>query len=256
MEILRGIEQLKNFMSRIDCREGCLADTGFLYGASYTEDRLYQQALEVFLILEEAKIPIHINVVGRMEFVDLVFRKQLTTGAISVFQSLNAKTADKSLFDFLKKIRDDDSASKKKRQSYKIGEKQLKKLRLKFEESGDPQAWKIFCSTYVGKMLINEWEMLEDELGLHFIEVLSGQTSFLVKQPLYWRDMVQAMGDLGVRSPDAMVINLFNSSALSLLITADKDFEYSKNLEKQPKNKAVFILDENFELIKNELTII
>jgi hypothetical protein len=245
MQILRGIDQLNIFLNQIDCSVGCLADTGFLYGASYTDDRVYHEALDVFLILEEKSIPIHTNVVGRMEFVDLVFRKQLTLGAIKIFSLMNPKTSHKSLYDFLKKIRDDDTAIKKTGQSFKIGEKQLKKLRDKIEESSGESGWRQFCSTYVGEMLTNEWEMLEEDLGLHFIEVMEGQTSVLIPKALYWKDMVKTMGQLGVRGPDAMIINLFQSCILPLLITADKDFEFSNVSDGFLKNKAILILEQS-----------
>ena len=243
MRILRGIDELKTFMQQIDCSDGCLADTGFLYGASYTDDRVYKQSLELFLQLEELNIPIHTNVIGRMEFVDLVFRKQLTLGAISLFNSMNPKTSHKSLYDFLKKVRDDDTAETKQKKSFKIGEKRLKKLREKLEESAGATGWQTFCSKYAGQMLINEWKILEDELGLHFIEIMEGQTSTLLPRPLYWKDMVQTMGELGIRGPDAMIINLFKASALNLLITADKDFEFSELTDPDLQNKAVYILE-------------
>lgn len=244
MQILRGIDQLKNFLSQTDCSNGCLADTGFLYGASYTDDRVYKQALEVFLVLEEQNIPIYTNVVGRMEFVDLVFRKQVTLGAIKVFGALNPKSSHKALYDLLKKIRDDDTASNRNGQSFKVGEKQLKKLREKIVESTGEKGWQSFCSKYVGQMLINEWQILEDDLGLHFLEVMEGQTSQLIPQPLHWKDMVHTMGELGVRGPDAMIINLFKTSSINLLVTADKDFEFSGANDISLQSKAVLILEE------------
>ncbi|MBN8538042.1 MAG: hypothetical protein J0M15_13390 [Deltaproteobacteria bacterium] len=255
MQIIRGIDQLKKFLSQTDCSIGCLADTGFLYGASYTDDRVYQQALDVFLILEEKNIPIHTNVIGRMEFIDLVFRKQLTLGAIKTFNSMNPKSSHKSLYDLLKKIRDDDTAIKKLGQSFKIGENQLKKLKEKIEESAGQLGWRQFCSTYAGEMLINEWEILEEDLGLHFIEVLEGQTSALLPKSLYWKDMVKTMGQLGVRGPDAMIINLFQSCALPLLITADKDFEFSNSTDEFFNDKAILILEQtksNVQLVGDQ----
>lgn len=244
MQIIRGIDQLNEFLSQTDCSDGCLADTGFLYGASDMDDRVYKQALEVFLVLEEQNIPIHTNVVGRMEFIDLVFRKQVTLGAIKVFSAMNSKTAHKSLYDILKSVRDEDTAAKRQGQSYKVGEKRLKNLKKNFIESAGDTGWKSFCSKYVGQMLINEWQILEDDLGLHFLEVMEGQTSPLITQPLHWKDMVHTMGELGVRGPDAMIINLFKASSLNLLITADKDFEFSSADDISLQNKAVLILEE------------
>lgn len=240
-------------MDNTDCSIGCLADTGFLYGVSDTQDRVYRPALEVFEIFEEKNIPIYTNVIGRMEFVDLVFRKLLTLGAVKTFSGMISQPAHKSLYDFLKKIRDEDTASRKSNQSYKIGENQLKRLRKKLEESVGEIGWKSFCAKHAGQMLLNEWKILEEDLGLHFIEALEGQTTELITIPLHWSDMVQTMGELGVRGPDAMIVNFFKSSALPLLITTDKDFNFSDIDDGLMPDKAVFILDEiknsNLEII-------
>jgi hypothetical protein len=243
MKIVRGITELKCFMRKIDCSTGCLADTGFLYGASDMDDLFYKQAQEVFEILEEQNIPVHTNVISRMEFVDLIFRKQLTIGAISLFESLNTQTEHKNLFDFLKKIRDDNTAAKRNKQSYKIGENQLKKLRAKIENSAGAAGWKSFCLKYAGLMLLQEWKILEEELGLYFIEVLDGQTSELIPNPLHWSDMIHTMGELGIRGPDSMIINLFKCSSLPLLITTDKDFNFNEVDDGFLDSKGVLILD-------------
>lgn len=250
MEILRGIEDLNTFIKKTDCTIGCLADTGFLYGVSDVDDRFYKQALEVFEVLEDQKIAIHTNVIARMEFVDLVFRKQVTIGAIKLFESMSPQIEHKSLYDFLKKIRDDETAAKRNKQSHKVGENQLKKLRSKIEESAGSSGWKSFCSKYAGQMLLNEWQILEQDLGLNFIEALEGQTTNLIPRPIQWSDMIQTMGELGIRGPDAMIINFFKSSALPLLITTDKDFNFADIDDGFLAGKAVLILS------KSDLTIV
>ena len=117
---------------------GILADTGFLYAASDTDDRLFKQALEVFELLEEFKTRIYANVISRMEFVDLIFRKQITIGAVETFQNMNTETTHKVLFNLLKSIRDENTAQRKDNQSYKIPEGRLKKLREQIELSANP----------------------------------------------------------------------------------------------------------------------
>lgn len=244
MQILRGIEQLEKYLDSVDCSAGCLADTGFLYGASFTDDRVYPQSLEVSVALEDRNIPIYSNVISRMEFVDLVFRKLITNGAIQMYQAMDTKSSHKGLFDFLKKIRDEDTAAKRENQSFKIGESRLKKLRQKIEEAAGLQGWKEFCATYGGSLLQTEWVTLEEELGLKFVEVLEGQTSDVIHSPLHWADMVSIMGRLGIRGPDAMVINLFKASIFPLLITVDGDFELSSFDDLAATSKAIFVLEE------------
>lgn len=249
MPIIRGATQFKDYLRSNDCSAGCLADTGFLYAASYTDDRVYQQAIEAFDLLEEFEIPIYANVISRMEFVDLIFRKQLTLGALQTFKDMKSNSTHEGLFNFLKKIRDDDTSHKRNKQSLKIGEKRLKKLRQKLEQASGPTGWKKFCATYAGSMLKNEWQIIEEELGLHFVEVLEGQTSDIIIQPLRWSDMVNTMGDMGIRGPDAMILNLFISSNLPLMITADKDFEFEESDNLLPQGKTILILEEISDLV-------
>jgi hypothetical protein len=245
MQVLRGLDQLKEFMSRVDCSDGCLADTGFLYGMSYKDDRVYPQSLEVSVILEDQNIPIHTNVIGRMEFVDLVFRKMLTRGAVKLYQATDSRTEHRSLFNFIKSIRDREVRDKRNRKSYKIGERELKDLRKELVSVSGIAGWKSFCATYAGEMLTNEWTYLEDDYGLFFIELMEGQTSRLVPQPLLWRDMVGTMGKFGMRGPDAMILNLFKVCSLNLLITGDQDFNFSEIEDPDFENKAVLILEES-----------
>lgn len=219
MRVLRGLDSLRKFFE-IN-RAGVLADTGFLYAAADTDDRLNDQALDVYELLEEFEIPVYVNVISRMEFADLIFRKQLTIGAIETYEKMSGNEK-KSMFNFLKSIRDENTAHLRAGQSYKIAEGKLKKLRSAFEEL-DAAAWRIFCEQYAGEKLSNEWRILEEEFGMEFIEVMEGQTSEVIARPLYWRDMIQVMGREGLRGPDAMIANLYLKSSLSLLFTTDGD---------------------------------
>lgn len=88
-----------------------------------------------------------------------------------------------------------------------------------------------------------EWKMLEEDLGLNFVEILEGATSEFFSEPLLWNDMVQVMGKNGMRGPDAMILNLFLKSAFPLLITGDGDFESClKDSGGAAANKAVLFL--------------
>lgn len=231
MQILKTTEHVKKFLSESSCEPGCLADTGFLYAASYMDDRLYDQALEIFDLLAEFQIQIFANVISRMEFVDLIFRKQVTVGAINLFNEMNPKSIHTNLFNLLKNIRDQDVAHKKKKLSYKISENRLKALREELEATAGPTKWINFCAMYSGEKLFNEWEILEQEFGLNFVEVLDGETSDIIERPLHWNDMVRTMGELGIRGPDAMITNLFLKSRLPLMITTDADIVRGFNVD-------------------------
>jgi hypothetical protein len=68
MRVIRGILQLNKFLAG-GSEKGCLADTGFLYAASYLDDRLHTQAVEVFEIFAHYDVQIYSNVISRMEFI-------------------------------------------------------------------------------------------------------------------------------------------------------------------------------------------
>lgn len=243
MQVLRSFDDLSVYLKNNDCKVGCFADTGFLYAVSYQDDRLHNIASQVLDILAEHEIPIHANVISRMEFIDLIFRKQITLGAIRLFDSLNPTIAAKSLFNFLKNIRDKNTASKRENRSYKIDEGRLKKLRKELSHALEIMSWKTFCKTYSGKMLVNEWTIMEEEIGLNYVEVMDGEVSEEITSPLHWSDMVDMMGEHGLRGPDAMILNLFIKSRFPLLITTDSDFESS--LDCMPlslEDKVIFFL--------------
>ena len=223
MEIIRGTDELRERLAAGRCGPGCLADTGFLYAASYMDDRVHQKAVEAFDLLAEFEVRIYANVISRMEFVDLVLRKQITLGAIQTFERMNAKSAHATLFKLLKNIRDENVAHRRKGPSYKISESTLKKLRKEMEAAAGSKGWSVFCASYLGEILLKEWEILEEELGLRFVEALDGRTSEVIDHPLLWADMVQLMGHKGIRGPDAMIVNFFLKSRLPMLVTTDSD---------------------------------
>ena len=240
MQVIRGIDSFKEFLGTN--RGGVFADTGFLYAVADTDDRLNDKALATYEILEELQIPIYINVICRMEFADLIFRKQLTIGAIETYGNMSGNE-NRSLFNFLKSIRDESTSHLRAGQSHKIAEGKLKKLRGLLEEV-DEAAWRMFCQQYAGEKLSNEWKILEEEFGLEFIEVLEGQTSDIIERPLHWEDMIQVMGREGLRGPDAMIVNMFIKSRLPLLITTDGDIVKSfVDSDQEHSNKSIFHLE-------------
>lgn len=242
MKIIRSLLELSNYLEQPGFA-GCLADTGFLYAAAFDDDRLYQQAQNALDIITDRKIPIFVNVVSRIEFIDLIFRKQVTQGMIQLFESMSSASIHKNIWNLLKNIRDQSTAHARDGRSYKVDEARLKKLRMAFEEVSSSFKWEDFCSCYVDQKLLAEWRILEEELGLNFVEVLDGQTSEYFETPLIWSDMVRLMGKHGLRGPDAMIANLFSKSTFSLLVTNDSDFQRCFESQAVSKgNKAIFIL--------------
>jgi predicted nucleic acid-binding protein len=243
MKILKSLSELNRFLQNVDAEIGCLADTGFLYAQAFDDDRLYDVANDLSDLLGENKIGVFANVVSRMEFIDLIFRKLVSRGAIKVFDDISPKTIHKNLWNSLKYIRDSNTKAKSEGYSYKVNEAQLKKLRSELENPLSPLNWKTFCGTYLDQTLFNEWIVVEQEMGLNFIEIMEGSLTDQFNEPLSWSDMVKVMGKHGLRGPDAMIANLFAKSKFPLLITTDSDFEkcFSDPID-NIENKAIFLL--------------
>jgi predicted nucleic acid-binding protein len=243
MQILRNFKELSTYLNANRCEVGCLADTGFLYGLAYKDDRLFEPANDVHDLLSEKNIPVYANVISRMEFVDLIFRKQVTIGCVQIFKNSAGHNFGNDIFNLLKDIRDKDSAAIRKNESYKVDEGRLKRLRKLLVNAYGINDWKDFCSKFVGQMLSNEWIAIEEDLGLNFIEILEGQTSPLIRAPVEWADMVAIMGEQGLRGPDAMIVNLFLKSKFPLLITSDADFEVTISASEQDlSDKTILFL--------------
>jgi predicted nucleic acid-binding protein len=103
MQILRTAQDLSAYLRSTNCKPGCLADTSFLYGLAYRDDRLFEKANDVLDLLSEKSVPIYTNVISRMEFVDLILRKQLTAGCVALFNELERSAENQELFNLLKK---------------------------------------------------------------------------------------------------------------------------------------------------------
>jgi hypothetical protein len=243
MEVLRSLDALSSYLKTHELQPGCFADTGFLYGLAYKDDRLFDAANDVFDLLADYRMPVYANVISRLELIDLIFRKQVTSGCLQMFESCTSSSFHKEIFKLLKDIRDKNTAAKNKGKSFKIDETRLKKLRKNIDAQYGVQDWRDFCAKYVGSMLTSEWNIFEQELGLNFVELMEGHISHLFNSPLMWADMVQVMGEHGQRGPDAMIINLFTKSKFPLLITSDSDFEFCFTDPLQNySDKAIFLL--------------
>lgn len=242
MKVLKEISGLESLLKSTGQVPGCLADTGFLYAWAYDDDRIFNRANDVIDVLADFNVPIYANVISRVEFIDLIFRKQVTIGSIQLYERIDSTTKNKILLNLLKNIRDQDTANRRQHQSFKVDEKRLKALRKEIKNVVGSNGWKQFCNDYVGEMLFNEWSMLEDDLDLRFVEILEGQISELFNEPLLWSDMVRIMGTQGIRSPDAMILNLFEKSKFPLLITSDSDFLTYFD-DKPEVSKSVFLLE-------------
>lgn len=106
MKVVISQEELAGLLRDLNQPPQCLADTGFLYALAYVDDRLFNPANDLLDTLSDYKAELYVNVVSRMEFVDLIFRKQVTRGCIELFNTVKHNDHSDSMFNLLKDIRD------------------------------------------------------------------------------------------------------------------------------------------------------
>lgn len=75
MQIIRTLNDLTFYLKSLDKRSQVLVDTGFLYAMSYYDDRQFTEANDLFDLLASHNTIFYANVISRMEFIDLLFRK-------------------------------------------------------------------------------------------------------------------------------------------------------------------------------------
>lgn len=66
MHFLRKLGEVSEFLETTDCQIGCLADTNFLYGLAYQDDRLFDAANDALDLLAQNEVPLYANVMSRL----------------------------------------------------------------------------------------------------------------------------------------------------------------------------------------------
>ncbi len=85
-----------------------------------------------------------------------------------------------------------------------------------------PSAWTDFCKSYFAPYVAPVWENAVKNFKVNFLGTREiDNKEFFEKNPS-WDNMIVILGESGIGSADAMILNLFQESTLPLLITADK----------------------------------
>ena len=70
------------------------------------------------------------------------------------------------------------------------------------------------------------WDHLVETCNLNFIKFKEGEDHPLLTTKVSWRGMTQLMGNYGLGSADAMILNLLLSSKIEVVATGDSDIRY------------------------------
>lgn len=223
-------------------KNGCIVDTSILFAGSYDLDIFNTMTVELFDFLAELEIPLYTNINIRAEFIDLHRRVLIPEGLASLF-SFAGKTLDPFLYSKLQVVATKLNESKNSGQPYKFNEENIKEWRRRFRVyNGRTDAWKKFCADYLQGKIENIWDETCDLLNINFLSIRESDKPKWLNTDLSWEDMASIVGQYGIGSFDAMIINLFLNSHFSAIITADKEIAYVIDSIK-PSGKFVIVPD-------------
>lgn len=227
-----------------ELKQGVIVDTSILFAASYPADEFNTEAEELFDYFGELEIAAYTNINIRAEFIDLHRRVMIPEG-LSDLYTQNGKSLDVVLYKKLQSVYTALSESRKSGKPYKFDENQIKSWRsfLKSNYGNNSiDGWLSFCKDFLLGKIENLWHSACDEFGINFLTLRGSDNKNWIHGDLTWEDMTTLVGQFGIGSFDAMIINLFLNSKFSALVTADKDIAYVISSLK-PKDKFVIVPD-------------
>jgi predicted nucleic acid-binding protein len=242
-EIFRfsDILRLRNVNSNL--QKGCIVDTSILFAISYPNDAHNPVAVELFDYLSELQIPVHTNVNIRSEFIHNQLQVMIPEG-LSDMYSKDGKSLHESIYKKLQSNYTTVSEARNKNLSYKFSNSKVVEWRDFFRKNitSGRDAWFNFCRDFISHRIQNVWEQTCNEVGVNFLSLRGSDTKNWLTGPVDWKDADALVGNYGIGSFDAMIINLFLNSHFPALVTADKEIARTVQ-DLKPEGKFVFVPD-------------
>lgn len=226
-----------------DFEKGCIVDTSILFAVSYPNDAHNTSASELFDYLAELNIPAFTNVNIRAEFIQNQFQVMVPEGLADMF-SAHGKSLSALVYKKLQSNYTAVNEAKNSGASYKFTNSKIDDWRSFFRanSTSTEDAWFEFCHCYINHRIESVWEKTCEEVGVNFLSLRGTEAKPWMTGPLDWRDVSSLVGNFGIGSFDAMILNLFLNSHFPILITADK--EIGRTFHKLgPTGKFVFVPD-------------
>lgn len=220
---------------------GVFADTSILFAATYPFDAFNEDAEKIFQLLSKQSIPTFLSVSVRAEFLENHRRVFIAESLIDFLDDMEDDIEGPLLLK-LQSHRTSYRRKIKEEKNVKIDAHQIKSFRalLSNFNKNNIDGWSIFCRNYIKPQLTPLWADVCRLLNVNFISTRSeDHTPFLNELPT-WEKAIELMGDYGLSSSDAMILNMFLCSKIPILLTADK--EMADCIEKESKEeKFVFL---------------
>lgn len=243
VEVFRFSEILKVKSTNPDLEKGCIVDTSILFAVSFPNDAHNTVASELFEYMRELKIPAYTNVNIRAEFIQNQFLVMVPEGLADFYLDYG-KELKEVVYKKLQSNYTTVTEAKNKGISYKFSNAKVSEWRdfLRANSSSEKDAWFTFCHDYINHRIATIWEDTCHEVGINELTLRGSDAKVWMTGPIDWGDVYTIIGNYGIGSFDAMIINLFLNSHFPALITADKEIARTIQ-DKKSAGKFVFVPD-------------
>lgn len=224
----------------------CFVDTTILFSASYHLDSFNSAAESAFDELSSLKVAVFTNINVRAEFLENHRRVLIAECLIDFLQDFESKI-DVALALKLQSHRTSYRRKLDEEKSAKMDVNQIRNFRklLTAFHSPEGNGWEIFCDSYLNRKIQKIWPNTDQQLGLNFISLRSGDDSPYLNSIPEWEQATNLVGRYGIASNDAMILNMFLCSKIPVLLTAD--LEMATVADQESKGvKNIFIPDSVF----------
>ena len=207
-----------------ELKQGCIVDTNVLFAGSYPLDVHNDWADEVFKSLNRFGIRAYTNLNVRSEFLDLQRRVLIPEGLVGFYEDFSESLEGK-FYEELKYLNRKAKTARDEKRVFKLNDSEIKKFMELFGHepgSDGPSGWTAFCKSYFSPYISNVWDNAVTNLKINFLGTREIESKEFFEKHPSWENMIAILGESGIGSADAMILNLFKESTLPLLITADK----------------------------------
>lgn len=240
---IKVFSALPSYLDIKEVDRTCFVDTSILFSATYDSDVFNSESEIAFDLLAKADFSVFTNVNVRSEFLEN-HRRVLIPEILIDLLAAKGPQLDSILHEKLKSHRTSYQKKVAEEKNTKMDPIQIKMWRrLLLEYSFDEiDGWTLFCRDFLKGKIRRIWKDTEKFFALNFISSRIGEESPYLDQIPTWENAVDLMERYGLASFDAMIVNMFLCSKISLLLTADLEMADCVNKESKGQ-KNVFVPD-------------
>jgi len=240
---IKTFSALSSYLKTSKDDQTCFVDTSILFSATYDSDAFNSESELAFDLLAEAGFSVFTNVNVRSEFLEN-HRRVLIPEILIDLLAVKGSRLDSILHEKLKSHRTSYQKKVAEEKNTKMDPIQIKmwrRLLLEYSFNGT-DGWTLFCRDFLIGKIRRIWQDTENFFALNFISTRVGEESPYLDQIPRWENAVDLMERYGLASFDAMIVNMFLCSKISLLLTADLEMAECVNKESKG-SKLVFVPD-------------